>query len=135
MDLKIDDPRSVVWRLVETAIVSEMDSNQPDRSYEGLIGVHHVALLPLDPVNLSDLCGWESVLVPKWLSSSPGYGIRHTAGLNIWGRDDYTVAQVSAHLLGHFQKLHCEGIQANLTGPRIANGGFYVCMFTLQWMG
>lgn len=127
------DPRSVIWRMISGLITPESNSNNPQPVSEGMLGVHPVALLSADPLNVSELCGWNAVLVPKWISSDPGYGTRHTVGLNVWARDDYTVAQVSNHLLEFFHCATCEGLGVHFIGPRIAQDGFYLAVFTLNW--
>ena len=131
----IGDPRSFIWKLISEFISKDdlHSPNAPKKASEGMIGAHPVALLQSDPINVTELCGWESVIVPKWISSTPSYGIRHMVGVNIWGRDDYTVSQVSTGLLAFLHCKTCDGISVNFTGPRTSRDGFIVAMFTLSW--
>jgi hypothetical protein len=119
--------------MISELITPESESNNPQPTHEGMLGVHPVALLSADPLNVSELCGWNAVLVPRWISSDPGYGTRHTVGLNVWGRDDYTVSQVSARLFEFFHCATCEGLGVHFMGPQPSKDGFYLAVFTLSW--
>jgi hypothetical protein len=103
-----------------------------EKKNAGKLCGHPIGLLTADPPNLDALCGWESVLVLKWLGTSGQYLRSHTVSINIWGRDDYTVAQVAACLMGLFEGQGCLGMRSRFGGVR-SDSEFYFGFITLDW--
>jgi hypothetical protein len=121
------DPRTKIWRILTEAI-----ADYDDKKNAGKLCGHPIGLLTADPPNLDALCGWESVVVLKWLGTAGRYLRSHRVAINIWGRDDYTVAQVAACLMEVFRGHGCMGMSSQFGGVR-NDGEVFFGFITLEW--